>query len=257
MRKLFFYVILVHSAFSGTTWSRGNFSGQSVAQARVAFDVVSIKSSDPKSLGFSIRPKPNQFMVRGASIKFLIGYAYHLHDFQISGLPAWAKTARFDIDAKMDDESIGISDRAQGEKLLEERLQTILIDRFHLSAHESNQPLAVYRLEVENGGSKLRHSHTNTGYTSSTGLLVCSDTTMESLASMLSDELNEIVLDKTGLTGSYEFSLKWTPAYLQTEDSADPGIFTSLKEQLGLRLVPAKEPVPVLTIDGIQQPSGN
>lgn len=69
------------------------------AQA-TSFDLVSIRPSDPKNTGFAVRPDPNNFTMTGASLKFLIEYAYDLHGFQIEGGPTWMTSARFDIIAK-------------------------------------------------------------------------------------------------------------------------------------------------------------
>jgi uncharacterized protein (TIGR03435 family) len=71
------------------------------------------------------------------------------------------------------------------------------------------------------------------------------------------------VVDQTGLTGAYDFTLKWrseqsVAASDNQEDGADaPSLFTALQEQLGLRLVPSKAPVEVIVIDHIERPSEN
>ena len=91
---------------------------------------------------------------------------------------------------------------------------------------------------------------------------------MEALATSLSrtyaSDLGRIVIDRTGLTGTFDVRLKWTadaPASLAgTASSDDPGalsIFTALEEQLGLKLQSTKGPVEVLVIDRIGKPSEN
>ena len=81
-------------------------------------------------------------------------------------------------------------------------------------------------------------------------------TTVEEFAGMLSGLVGRMVVNKTGVTGKYDFSLSWSPAEQPTADSG-PSIFTALQEQLGLKLVPAKGPVDVLVVDHVEQPSPN
>jgi uncharacterized protein (TIGR03435 family) len=87
------------------------------------------------------------------------------------------------------------------------------------------------------------------------------------LALLLTLSAGRMVVDKTGLTGQYDFELKWTPdswgpvaeefSWLLPESVSGPSIFTAVQEQLGLKLVPSKGPVDVLVIDHIEQPSEN
>jgi uncharacterized protein (TIGR03435 family) len=229
----------------------------SASAPATAFDVVSIKPSDPNNRDFAIKPQPNNFTMTGASLKFLIQVAYDLHDFQIEGAPAWMSSARFDILAKVEPPSTPAEsqDWDARQKLLQLRLQSLLADRFKLRAHKGTKEMPVYGLVVAKGGPKLQASTKNTGYTSGRGQFICSDTSMDDLASMLSGEMNRSVLDLTKLTGGYAFTLKWTPDDGPTTDL--PGIFTAIQEQLGLKLVPTKGPVAVLLIDHVEMPSEN
>jgi uncharacterized protein (TIGR03435 family) len=72
------------------------------------------------------------------------------------------------------------------------------------------------------------------------------------LASYVGNRLDRIVLDKTGLTDGYDFTLEWAPD--EATDSSLPSLVTALREQLGLRLEPQKSPVQVLVIDNLQKP---
>jgi uncharacterized protein (TIGR03435 family) len=64
-------------------------------------------------------------------------------------------------------------------------------------------------------------------------------------------------VDKTGLTKRYDFTLKWTPDDVTPGPDSPPSIYTAIEEQLGLRLQPAKGPVPVLVIDHLETPTEN
>jgi len=228
------------------------------------FDVASVKPSDPKHSGFTVRPNPSNFTISGASLKYLIEYAYNLHDFQIESGPEWTNSARFDIVAKMDDPSMAEShepaapqDWEASQNLLRARLQFLLADRFKLRVHKGTKELPIYTLLVVKGGPKLQASKVNTGYSSGPGQLRCSDSTMDALASMLSDMVNRIVLDQTKLTGGYVFTLKWTPDDSLSTNAVLPGLFTALQEQLGLKLASSKGPVETLVIDRVEMPSEN
>jgi uncharacterized protein (TIGR03435 family) len=88
------------------------------------------------------------------------------------------------------------------------------------------------------------------------------------LTQELAKELGRVVIDKTGIDGRYDVTLKWTPdsgttpVNSGTEGTAappdsGPSIFTAIQEQLGLKLEPAKGPVQVLVIDHVEMPSEN
>ncbi len=224
-----------------------------------AFDVISIKPTDPKNTGLAVKPDPNSFTMTGASLKFLVQYAYDLHGFQIESAPAWMTSARFDIVAKTDPSSTPAQsqDWEAGQKLLRARLQSLLADRFKLRAHKGTMEMPVYGLVVAKGGPKLEASTNNTGISTGPGLLLCSDSSMDDLASLLSGSMDRMVLDQTKLTGSYTFKLKWTPDESANPNPDLPGIFTAIQEQLGLKLTPTKGPVETLIIDHIEKPSDN
>jgi uncharacterized protein (TIGR03435 family) len=188
-------------------------------------------------------------------------YAYDLHDFQIEGAPAWINMARFDIAAKMDAPSpqptSTPADKEAVQKLLQSRLQAVLADRFQLRVHKGAKEMPAYALVVAKGGPKLTPSTKNTGYSTGLGLITCSAASMDDLASILSTMENRIVLDQTKLAGDYAVTLKWTPDDTTDPNAELPGLFTAIQEQLGLKLIPTKAPVPTLIIDHVEPPSSN
>jgi bla regulator protein BlaR1 len=223
------------------------------------FDVVSIRPSDPKNTGSAVKPDPNNFIMMGTSLKFLIQYAYDLHGFQLEGAPAWTSSTRFDIIAKSERPANPAppDDLEARLKLVRARLQSLLADRFQLRAHKGKMDMPVYGLVVAKGGPKLQASIANTGYTTGRGQFACSDFSMDDLASLLSGTMDRMVLDQTNLTGGYKFTLKWTPDESPDPNPDLPGIFTAIQEQLGLKLIPTKGPVEMLIIDHIEKPSEN
>jgi bla regulator protein blaR1 len=168
-------------------------------------------------------------------------------------------------------------------------LQTLLADRFKLTLHRETKDLQVYELVVAEGGPKLKEAAA--AYMNPNGIngpegplpgmlqmgpgeLTDHGTNLAPLVSQLSWQLGRTVLDKTGLTGTYDFSLRWTPGKSEagmsnllggklSSDSASasassgPSLFTAIQEQLGLKLEPQKAPMQVLVIDHVEQPVEN
>jgi uncharacterized protein (TIGR03435 family) len=230
-----------------------------VSTQSATFDVISVKPSDPKNLSMTIRPEPNNFIMTGASLKFIVQYAYDLHGFQLEGVPAWMASTRFDIVAKSETASgpVQSDDFEASQKLTRARLQSLLADRFKLRAHKGTMQMPVYGLIVAKGGPKLEESTANTGFSTRPGQFICSDETTDDLASLLSGSMDRMVIDQTKLTGSYKFTLKWTPDESPNPSLDLPGIFTAIQEQLGLKLVSTRGPVEMLIIDHIEKPSAN
>lgn len=230
-----------------------------------AFDIVSIRPSDPNAVAMMTRPGLNRFEMTNVTVKYLIEFAYDLHDFQIVDAPAWTESERFDIVAKMDpvsdeDAKAGIKmDREERFKLVQVRVRALLADRFQLKVHSAVKELPIFELEVAKSGPKLQATKSTKGssFSEGPGQFKCNDTPTDQLASMLSDELDRIVVDRTKLTGGYDFTLKWTPDGAPVNDTSPPGIFTAIQEQLGLKLTSAKGPVDVIVIDHVARPSDN
>jgi uncharacterized protein (TIGR03435 family) len=116
------------------------------------------------------------------------------------------------------------------------------------------------KLAVTTASDEKRHSISSNGNSHKTDLVATGVTLDELVRYLLSGEVGRTVVDKTGLTGSYDITLTWMPAMASAQDAdaaSGPTIFTALEEQLGLRLVPAKGPVPVLVVDSVVKPSEN
>src|SRR5215472_6473159 len=91
-------------------------------------------------------------------LKMLIGFAYNMKDFQISGGPSWIDSERFDIEAKMDESSIAALKKLTPEQALEQRrlmVQSLLAERFNLKVNRSTRELPIYALVVAKNGPKL------------------------------------------------------------------------------------------------------
>lgn len=233
-----------------------------------AFEVATIKpvESGAKAPRYITMQGTNRFVEKDYTLKLLIAAAYNLSPQVISGGPAWMDTEHYDIAALTPGDVRPTRDEQMG------MLRKLLADRFQLSFHRESREFSIYVLEVAKGGSKLKDSARpedvptliNVVYPQSIKL-PARNVTMEDFASMLQRAvLDRPVVDKTGLTGRYDFDLEWANDESQfngeVPTSADANaapLFTAIQQQLGLRLVATKGPVAALIVDRAQKPSAN
>jgi uncharacterized protein (TIGR03435 family) len=225
--------------------------------------------------------------------------AYGVNPHEISGAPDWLNSDRYDIEAKMDSSTAdGLRKLNENERRAERQrmLQALLADRFKLTVHRETKELPVYELVVAKGGPKFHEAKPGDTYPNGMklpdghgrarlmfmgmGELTAQGLPLAPLVRELSLQLGRTVIDKTGLTGEYDFSLKWTSdvtvgafgerlSSRGTEGSqpgtggtsepetSGPSIFTAIQDQLGLKLESQKGPVAILVIDRVEKPSAN
>ena len=152
-------------------------------------------------------------------------------------------------------------------------LQTLLADRFHLVAHRETREESIYQLVVAKGGPKLKEADgsQNPSERVGRGTITGTAAQISQLVKPLSQQLGRNIVDRTGLTGRYDFTLQWTLEPGQLRGPGDPppplnptlpdpegtNIFTALQEQLGLKLESGKGTVDFLVIDRAEPPSEN
>jgi len=240
--------------------------------ATPAFEVASVKPHPfpPGTFGFGPQGYTNPIRIAGNRVTLsqntltgLVMNAYNVKDYQISGMPEWARGRNqlYDIEAKTEGEA------AATMEIVRPMLQTLLADRFQLKLHRETKELPVYNLVVGKQGSKLKESvgpRPPLPVTYARPPLVrlnLLDRPIEFIVSIIASNADRPVLDKTGLTGRYDFLLEFTASNpdLVPRDSpdSDRSIFAAVQEQLGLRLVPVKEPTEVLVIDHADRPTAN
>ena len=220
------------------------------AAPKPTFEVASIKPSPPENVGVQSYVKGDRYTAMTATLRDLISFAYRLRSFQISGGPAWASSAAYNISAKMDPGA------KPDESLL--MMQSLLADRFKLKFHRITKDRAGYALVVDKSGPKLTESkNPGPGLGHGRGNLYGRGADMATLVKSLAEQLDSPVANRTGLKALYDFTLTWTPDE-EAAASMGPSLFTSLQEQLGLRLEPVKNvPVDILVIDSAERPSEN
>ena len=256
------------------------------------YEVASIKpnKSDTDMVRFMFNP--SGLSATNVTLGMLIRTAYGIEENQISGGPSWLKSDHYDIDAKMDSPTADAFHKlGEDERRLatQHMLQALLADRFKLALHHDSKELSIYALVVAKNGSKLRQAKPDDTYPNGIkgpdgiaragmmrmgrGQLTGQGLPLSALARLLTDQLGRTVVDKTGLTGNYDFTLQWTPDESQgamfrgpdtgpqgsapSADSSGPSLFTALQEQLGLKLESQKGPVEIYVIDHAEKPSEN
>jgi uncharacterized protein (TIGR03435 family) len=251
-----------------------NLQGQS--RPISTFAVASIKPNrSPDAHGYMGPGYGGRFTAVNTTMRALIRVAYGLQDFQIAGAPNWVDSDRFDVMAIAGSDSTDFAGM----------VRTLLADRLRLRAHKEPRERAIFALVMARRdrrvGRGLHKSQTDCGVVMNEALrlnqllppvnvcgarnppghIMAGGMTMSGLARDLSRMLDRIVVDRTGLSGGFDFHLQWSPDQALSEPSAGlppaegPSIFTALQEQLGLKLEPTRGPVDVIVIDHVERPA--
>lgn len=241
-----------------------------------AFEVASVKPNTDGGGTTTMGIAPGgRFVARNVALRELIGYAHGnsepfipLPNNRVMGGPGWVDSERFDIEA------VSSGAARPGALQVMQMLRSLLTERFRLAARKEQRELPVYLLTVARAdrtlGPKLHRSTggcsvpaekrataSSCGMQRRRGYIEAHGTTIdEFLLHGLMPNLDRVVIDKTGLTGDFDWTLEWGGE--QGSNDAvplGPSIFTAVQEQLGLKLEPARGPVEVLVIDSVDRPT--
>lgn len=202
------------------------------------------------------------------SVTDLIAWAWNVKNWQVTGGPSWTgvqtdsinldtKATRFDITAKAEGET---PPKIEAFRLM---LRTLLEDRFELRVGPEARETRVYGLVIDKGGPKFKESEPGAPgamMMPGRGKLKSMGSTLPTLANWFSNSqgVDRPVVDMTGLTGKYDFTLEWgNPFEKEAGDDPRPSVFTALQEQLGLKLEPRRVPMDYLVIDHVEMPGEN
>ena len=272
MKQLLLLVALPGALLAQTLEGTWQGTGPLPEGTKIEFEVGSIKPSpegQPGNGGFNVTA--TELRSRNTSLADIITFTFEIHSTQLSGLPSWAETERYDIAARLPQG--GEPSDAQIRTMLKDLLQS----RFGLSFHTEKREISVYAISIgKNGpaGIKMVKNTTNGIRIGSQGLgrVTFSGVTMAGFAAQLQLRgLDRPVIDQTGLTDRYDFTLNWRPdefqfprataalraAAVSTGADTLPDLFTAFQEQLGLKLNTTKAPADVLVIDNVSKPSEN
>jgi len=249
--------------------------------ARPQFEVTSVKPSLPvanKPVFVGMISGPKRFSASHETLVDLIGKAYGLDHWRISGGPAWISEDRFDVIATLP--------QGTPREQIPLMLQSLLAERFGLVVAREKRMSRVYALVEAKGGLKLKAVDpespsppgTSPGAISSAplvfgrnaalgiccGLAKLNKVSMARFAALLSAQTDRPVVDETGIQGVFNVSLIWSPDDLASrpEEGAavsptGSSIYTAVQEQLGLRLEPRTAPLEYLVIERAEKPTEN
>jgi len=245
-----------------------------IAQAQPAFEVASLKPANSGNNGFmggchgidskysganerASAPPLGRCVINYARLSHMIGIAFRVGSMgYIKGGPDWLMSGvdRFSVDAKAEDPT-----KATEDQLLQ-MLQALLIERFKLKFHLETKDMPGYALVVAKNGPKLQAAKgEDVEFSFGAGgkptpggptCLTARKWPVSMLATILTQTGQGPAVDKTGLTGEYDFKLCWN-------DTDGPSLFSALQEQLGLKLEAQKVPVSLFIVESAQKPSEN
>ncbi len=241
------------------------------ANANPAFEVATIKPSDPAKPEQIITLRGDYVITTNTTVHDLINLAYWIHPKQLSGGPAWVESEKFDMTGKPD---------APGQPNVDQMktmIQKLLTDRFQLKFHYEKRDLSVYAITVAKTGAKITNSDADPkglpgwsfGRSKSGTVFTFRNSPMSQVTALLQNSMDRPVVDQSGLSGRYDFTVTFTPDAAQAariggppapagdNPDAAPDLFAAFQQQLGLKLESTKAPVDVMVIDKVEKPSEN
>ena len=246
-----------------------------------SFDAVAIKpAADTAAFPFSMVQGGGRYSGQNMSLRLLLKTAYGVHDSQIVGGPPWIDSARWDINAKAE----GYTDASKFRDVARLMVRPLLAERFKVTLHHEMREVPVYALVVNKAGqfgpnfrrddacdpAKPDVIEPAPGSLEPAAPLICGSDifrpahlvargmTLDYLLIALGrTSIDRVVVDRTGLTGKFDWEVQWIPDDLRPDAGSrpeGPSIFQAFRDQLGLRLEAATAPVDVLVIDHAEQP---
>lgn len=238
----------------------------------VSFDVASVKPNQSDGEPSMIVPSRGTVVITNVPLLNVIVNAFGIPAFRMVGAPAWIGRERFDISARIPDGSSPGQVRSM--------LQTLLVQRFNLKAHQETREQPVYEVVVDRSdgrlGPRLKRSESDCatannpaavppsldspcaglfGVGPAGGRIISKGQPLTRVISALSMAVSRAVVDRTALQGPFDIDLQWGADVGTVTIGDTPSIFTALREQLGLRLEPSRAPVEVLVIDSVERPT--
>jgi uncharacterized protein (TIGR03435 family) len=247
----------------------------------LTFDVASIRLAPPPDANFHVSvsspPHSSRFEATNLPIKALLQIAYGF-DAPVVDAPDWATNTFYNIQARSDEAADArLAKLTDNEVRLEKRnaIRVLLAERLRLKTHLETRNSSIYHLVVGKGGVKMQAAPAPPppangeapppppaanvqAHGSQHGLeFVGSNASMRAITGALSSMVEAPVVDKTGLTGTYNYTLQFGREWSANDPESWPSIFTAVQEQLGLKLEAVHESVPNLVVDHITKPTEN
>jgi uncharacterized protein (TIGR03435 family) len=254
--------------------------GQDVSD-NLQFDVVSVKLNNSPNAQQSLRVTPGRASATNIPLRTIIQFAFQAQKHELVNAPAWIDVERFDI--------LATAPPSSSIEQMRVMLRNMLVYRFKLVARKEKREIPIYALVLSRRdgkvGPNMKASEVDCTANASRGIdqiqtarpvdpekrcqilpmfgegrFIGRGLHMENIASALNNLVDRPIFDKTGLSGPFEFDLKWTPDALAqvntgTADVNGPSLFTAMQEQLGLKLDSQRDQADVLVIDRVERPT--
>lgn len=251
------------------------------AEADPNFEVATIKPNNSNATSMqALFIRGRNFMTRASSLGDLISFAYQVQAKQVVNAPDWVDKDRYDIDATIEQEGVPNPEQVRI------MIRKLLTDRFKLTFHHDQRDMSAYVLTVGKEGNKLKATQLNgqlpgIGIRPGTGgitLTIRNGKISDFTGFLQVLVLDRPVVDRTALTGRYDFECTFTPDDSQfnghppqfpKQNNADsgtatdpaaaaaPSLYDALQQELGLKLAAEKTAVDVVSIDHVEKPSAN
>ncbi|HVW11074.1 MAG TPA: TIGR03435 family protein [Bryobacteraceae bacterium] len=223
------------------------------AFSQAAFDAASVHPVHDDTRTWAVRQVNATHYRSVSNVMQLITWAWSVKNYQVVNAPGWISVERFEIQAATGHLSATAEQR--------QMLQQLLQERFGLKVHHVTRELPVYALVVGKNGLKVAVATQapepgHRGINIESGMLISRSGTIDDFADVLTTNLDRPVINRTKLTGAYDFTLTWEPPNGTNGPWAPfgPALLSTVRE-LGLRLDPTKAPVDMLVIDAVEHPA--
>jgi uncharacterized protein (TIGR03435 family) len=230
------------------------------------------------SLTYTVKIGQQRFEMRNATIVNMIDYVRGQpdddgrEDLAVAGGPTWIDLDRFDVVARIPDlkaanpnpgqPNYGIFS-ATPDPSIQPIVERILTERFHLKIHPEDRPLPGYIMTVGRGGAKLTEAKDLDVPNSCQGapdkadpgqiLIACTSETLTQFLETFGGNFRHPIIDRTGLTKAYDFTLRVSSEQLRTREGAIHAYIDAIGKQLGLTIAPADVSQPAMVVDAVDR----
>jgi uncharacterized protein (TIGR03435 family) len=234
-----------------------------------AFEVATVKPVDagPKAGRVFRMDGTHRWVATNFTLQALVALAYDLNPRTISGAPTWLDSQHFTIEA------VTPGDIAPNRLEQMQMLRALLVERFGLRFHRQQREMPVYSLTLAKGGPKFKPAARPGDPPRIVGVVYpdrievpARSVTMDDFVAMLQRAtLDKPTLNRTGLTGKYDFDLKFAQDETQyggelgnaPDDAQNPPLFTAIQDQLGLKLAATRGTVSTMVVDAASRPAAD
>ncbi len=258
-------------ALNGALWAQ---------DSQPAFEVASVKpnASGDRQSSFQVQPG-GRILANNLAVRTLVSFAYQVQEYQVVGGPAWLDGERFDIVARPEGSLPAAPANPGGPPTqIQLMVRRLLSERFSLAVHAETREIPTYQLVLARAdgrlGPQIRPSNVECvpvsaalpsgqrrcGFQLAPGSITAVSRTPSQLAGVLTQFVQRPVMDQTGLSGSFDLEMTWTPEALVSTQDLGPlveqgSLFSAIQEQLGFRLQGRRQTAPVVVVDSVSRPS--